>query len=316
MSSTHTLAELAAVVQGTLLEPTHAGIRIDSVAGLAEATAQSITYVESGRLLGQAVASPCAAILLPEGLECPERPAIAVRKPRLAFAKLLRFFHPAPRPAAGRHPTSRVGPGAEVHPSATVGPYVIVADGARIGEGAHLMAHVRIGAEATVGPGSLLYPHVTVAPAACIGADCILQAHTRVGERASLGAQVEIGARAVIGTAASIGDGTKSDNHVSVGRDARVGRACILVWGTMLDEGCMVGDGVVMAAEACVDRSVAVGDLCVVAGRSVVTETLAKGSMVSGIPARPHKDELRSQAWLGRLQGTAERLEALERRLL
>jgi len=315
MPSTHTLAELAEAVQGKLLDPVHSEVLIDSAAGLLEATAQSITYVESPRLLSQAVASPCAAILVPEGVQCPERPAIAVRKPRLAFAKLLRLFHPPLRPTAGRHAASMVSPGAEIHPTASVGPYVIVEDGARIGEDAQLMAHVRVGRRATVGARTLLYPHVTVGCGAAIGGDCILHAHTRVAEGATLGAGVEIGARAVIEASATVAEGTKSDNHVFVGRGARVGRACILVWGTTLGEGCCLGNGVVMAAEACVDKGAVVDDLCVVGGKSVVTEGLAGGSTVSGIPARPHKDELRSHAQLNRLQGTSERLQALERQL-
>jgi UDP-3-O-[3-hydroxymyristoyl] glucosamine N-acyltransferase len=46
---------------------------------------------------------------------------------------------------------------------------------------------------------------------------------------------------------------------------------------------------------------------------ALVTKSVPAGSIVSGNPARPHREQLKHEALLRRLDGLMERVESLER---
>jgi len=58
-----------------------------------------------------------------------------------------------------------------------------------------------------------------------------------------------------------------------------------------------------------------VGSRAQIAGRAQVWGDVPEGAIVSGVPARAHRDTLRVQASVKRLPNLFERVEALERRV-
>ena len=74
-------------------------------------------------------------------------------------------------------------------------------------------------------------------------------------------------------------------------------------------------DGVVMGGQVGIVDHVRVGRGTIVAAQSCVWRDAPPGILLSGSPARPHREQLRAQAAAARLPEMGERLRELERRL-
>src|SRR6185436_5999300 len=102
-------------------------LEITGVQALEEAGPGELSFVEGRRGEKRAAESRAGCLLVRPDAESGGRTVIRVGQPRQAFAKAVRWFHPAVRPAAG------VDPGAWVAASARLGEGVAVGAGAVIG---------------------------------------------------------------------------------------------------------------------------------------------------------------------------------------
>jgi bifunctional UDP-N-acetylglucosamine pyrophosphorylase / glucosamine-1-phosphate N-acetyltransferase len=125
---------------------------------------------------------------------------------------------------------------AKIGPGATVGPYAYLRPGTRIGEGAHIGAHVEL-KNSSVGAGAKV-PHLTYVGDA------------EIGERANIGA----------GTIFANYDGA-AKHHTTIGDDVFVGSNTVLV------APLTVGDGAYTAAGSAVTEDVPPGALGIARGR-------------------------------------------------
>jgi UDP-3-O-[3-hydroxymyristoyl] glucosamine N-acyltransferase len=199
---------------------------------------------------------------------------------------------------------SGVSPLAHVHPGAILGRGVRIAPFACIGE------RVRIGSDTVVGP------NVTIL------ADCELGRRVRVGAGTVLGVDgfgyerekdsyrfiphhgrvvieddVEIGANCTIArakkTETRIGAGTKIDALVHIAHNVVVGRNCIIVAQCGIAGSSRLGDNVILAGQTGIKDHVTVGDNSIVYAKSALYRSIPANSRYSGIPARPHRENLR-----------------------
>jgi UDP-3-O-[3-hydroxymyristoyl] glucosamine N-acyltransferase len=335
-ATTHTLAELAVLLDAELLGD--GGVRITGIAGLSDAGAGDMVRVDSARHLAEALASPAAALLMGPRLGAGERPALRVNDPRSAFARALELFYPERRPPAGIDPTARMGADVSVGEECAVGPYVVLGDRVKLGSGVVLHPFVHLGDDVHVGDYSMLFPHVTlyervslgrsvrIHSGAVIGADGFGYVPDRRGVRKvpQVGSvviedEVEIGANTTVDRATTgvtrIGAGSKIDNLVQIGHNTTIGRGCLIAAHVGISGSCVLEDGVIVGGQAGVKDHVRIGRGAVVSARAAVWGDLPPGGMVSGQPARPHREELRARAEVGKLGETTARLRALERRL-
>lgn len=327
-----TLSELAKRLGGEVAGD--GAVIIRGVAGLEDAAPGTLVRVEQPRYLEKAQASECAALLIGPGLEAAGKPAIRVENVRAAFVRCLELFAPNESLPAGVHSTAVVGEGCEIDPAASIGAYAVLGDRVRVAAGATVHAHVVIGDGAEIGEGSLLFPNVTLYPRTFVGKRVKVHAGTVIGGdgfgyewfgdhhhkvpqngRVRLEDDVEIGANTTIDRATTgdtvIGRGTKVDNLVQIAHNVRTGAHCLIVSQVGIAGSAVLGNGVVLGGQAGVKDHATIPDGVMAAGRTGVWGTPKPGSKISGNPDRPHREEVRIQASLGKVPDLVKRFERL-----
>jgi UDP-3-O-[3-hydroxymyristoyl] glucosamine N-acyltransferase len=273
-----------------------------------------------------------------EGARVPARlAAIVVDDVHAAFAKIVCHFRP-PRaqnpvgvsPWAIVSPSARWGKGVDIHPGATVGDDCYVGDRSRILPGAHLLAGCQVGCDVTIGPGAVLYEDTIVGDRSIVHGGAVIGSHgfgySQAGGRhvpsaqlgyVRIGSDVEIGACTTIdrGTygATSIGDGTKIDNLVQIAHNCRIGRHNLICSQVGIAGSTTSGDYVVIGGQAGVRDHVHIGSKAMLSAMAGITNDVAEGLVMMGIPATPEREQKLKQAALAKLPEMRQEFKALRR---
>jgi UDP-3-O-[3-hydroxymyristoyl] glucosamine N-acyltransferase len=219
------LAELAQKLGCRLEGPPE--LEISGVAGMEHAEPGQLTFLANRKYFALLKTTRASAILMEEGVAIdrdPSQPPLAALRsanPYLAFAQAIELYYQAPKYAPGIHRTA------------------VIAETARIGEGAHIGPCCYIDEEAEIGRNAVLHSFVAIYRGAKIGDDFVAHAHAVVREHCRIGNRVILQNGAVIG-----GDGFGFAKR----QDG--------TWYKMAQSGpSVLEDEVEVQANACVDRA-------------------------------------------------------------
>jgi UDP-3-O-[3-hydroxymyristoyl] glucosamine N-acyltransferase len=315
---------------------------ISGVAMLDEAGSDEISFLGSERYLPQFARTRAGAVIVQKRVKLPPghgHIVFLVDDADLAIAMLLeRFAPPAPRPPTGRHHTAIVAPSSSIGDGTRIGPGVIIGDDTRIGANCIFHAGVVIGSDVTIGDNCEFFPNVVVRERVSIGSRVIINAGAVLGSDGfgyrwdgtrhrkipQIGTvviedEVEIGACVCIDrakfSATRIGRGTKIDNLVQIGHNVVVGPHCIIVGQAGLAGSVTLGAGVVLGGQSAIRDHVTLADGSAVAACSGVAEDVDAKTIVSGLPALPHRQSLREQAALRRLPDLVVQVRKLQEQI-
>jgi UDP-3-O-[3-hydroxymyristoyl] glucosamine N-acyltransferase len=319
--------------------PAQAEVSITGVATLEEADPTELSFLGSDAFLKQFNATRAGAVLVQKNVKLPASsriPTLLVDDADLAIAKVLELFaQPTPRPPAGIDPLARVDPAARVGPDVAIGPFSYVGPGAQIGGGSIIHPQVYIGADVEIGPQCEIFPNVTIRERIQIGARVVIHAGsvlgtdgfgyrwdgTRHAKIPQIGTviiedDVEIGSCVCIDRAkfatTRVGRGTKIDNLVQVAHNVSIGPHCIIVGQAGLAGSTTLGSGVVLGGQAAVRDHITLGEGAMVAACGAVADDVPAHTVVSGMPALPHRQTLREQAALRRLPDLVVQVRKLQ----
>lgn len=344
---TLTLADVARLLNAP--PPLDPGRTVTGLAVLADANATELSFLGAERYLQDFARTRAAAVIVQKRVKIPPdhgKTVFLVDDADLAVAMLLeRFAPPIPRPAVGVHPTALVAPSASLGEGSRIGINVVVGDNSVLGKNCILHSGVIVGSEVTLGDDCELFPNVVLRERITIGNRVIIHAGSVVGSdgfgyrwdgkrhqkipqigTVTIEDDVEIGSCVCIDrakfSATTIGRGTKIDNLVQIGHNVTIGPHCIIVGQAGLAGSVTLGAGVVLGGQSAVRDHVTMGDQSAVAACSGVAENVDPKTIVSGLPALPHRQSLREQAAIRRLPDLVvqvrklhEELEQLKKRL-
>lgn len=342
-----TAGELAERAAGELkADP---GIEIFGVLGAPDSKPGYLTYAEDSKHLELALKRGAGLILLPAELyqeQEGEIPALLVEKPRREYARLAELF-PDLRylnKEDNWRDECRVESGALVAESAELGEGVKVMTGAVIGSRVRIGARSRIAAgcllaaDIEIGEDCLLHPGVKVLPGTEIGSRVEIHSGAVLGSdgfgyeslegrhykipqqgRVIIEDEVEIGALTAVDRGAAgetrIGAGSKIDNLVQISHNVEIGPGTLIAGQSGVAGSTRLGSGVTLAGQVGVEDHLELAEGVTVTGKAKVSRDIKEAGFYSGIPAQEHRDYLRQQARLRRLDKLQQRVEELEKKL-
>lgn len=159
-SSFYTVGELAGLVEGRVIGDSDIIIR--GVAGVAESTEEQLTFAEDARYLAEAENSRAAAVLVPENINESRKTIIAVKNPRLAYARIASLFAPAVFYKPGIDPAAVISAKARIGKNVSIHPHVVVEDNVEVGDNVILAPGVFVGRDSKIGDNTVIHPNVVI----------------------------------------------------------------------------------------------------------------------------------------------------------
>ncbi|HCC55190.1 MAG TPA: UDP-3-O-(3-hydroxymyristoyl)glucosamine N-acyltransferase [Desulfobulbaceae bacterium] len=331
------LAELAALVEGELVGDPE--VLIGGVADFDSAVKGEITFVADLKRGARLEECKASAIIVPLTVIEISTPAIRVKNPYLAMARIHTLFVEEPFIANGIDARAVIGQDCHIPAEVAISPLVYVGNRVRMGQRVTLHPGVVVYDDVVIGDDVVLYANVTIGHGCLVGSRVIIHSGAVIGsdgfgyatdgngrhvKRPQVGVvqiddEVEIGANTCIDRATFgktwVKRGTKIDNLVQLGHNVMVGEDSLLVAQSGLAGSVTTGNNVILGGQVGVAGHIHLGDRVMVAAKSGVHNNLEPGAIVSGMPAIIHKNWLRSSAAYAKLPEMVLELRELRRKV-
>ena len=314
-------------------------IEINRVAGIEDAADGDLTFFANPRYGAELRKTRASAVILGENAEAAPCAMLRARHPYLALAQAVELFADPWRPPPGVHRLALLGEGVSIDGDASIGPFVAVGDGARIGARTILHPHVTVGRHAEIGEDCVIHAGVSIRERVRIGNRVVVQdgavigcdgfgfarrpdgSHHKIPQIGGVVVEddVEIGANTTIDRPA-VGEtrimaGAKLDNLVQIAHGVTVGRNALLAAQVGIAGSTTIEDAVTLAGQVGVAGHLTIGKGAIATAQTGIPNSVDPGAFVSGYPAIPNRDWLKSSAVFRKLPELRKLIAELERRV-
>ncbi len=311
-------------------------IVIRRVAGIEDAGPDALTFLANPRYAAHLATTSAGAVIVAPGVET-GKPSLVTPNPYLAYARAAALLHPASKHTPGIHPSAQVDATATLGAGVSIGPLTVVGPRVRIGTRTVLHPHIVLYPGVEVGEDCVLHSGVQVREGCRLGNRVVVQNGAVIGadgfgfakdenghyeKIAQIGTvvvedDVEIGALTAIDRAAlketRIGRGTKLDNLVQIGHSVTIGEDSVLAGQVGIAGSSKIGSRVLLAGQVGVAGHLSIGDGVVATAQTGIPNSVETGAVISGYPAIPNRDWLKSSAVFAKLPELRKRIAELER---
>ena len=333
------LKELAERLRGRLHGD--GDLEIRRVNGIEQAGPGELSFIANPKYYAFLSTTRASAVLVAPGTLAAATGValIECEHPYLAFAQALGLLLDATLPQPGLDPTSVVAADAVLGEHVSVGALVVIGAGARLGARTVVFPGSVIGPGAVIGDDCVIHARVSIRERVRLGNRVVIQdgavlgsdgfgfvkqadgTHLKIPQHADVVIEddVEIGANTAIDRPAvgetRIRAGTKIDNLVQVAHGVRIGERVLFASQVGIAGSTVVEDDVVLAGQVGVAGHLTLGKGVVATAQTGIPNSVDAGTMVSGYPAIPNRDWLKSSAVFRHLPALKKRVVALEQRI-
>jgi UDP-3-O-[3-hydroxymyristoyl] glucosamine N-acyltransferase len=314
-------------------------VEIARVAAIEDAGPGDLTFFANPKYAAELRSTRASAVILGERAEAAPCAMLRTKEPYVAFGRAVALFADQWRPAPGIHARAYVASDAKVAADASIGPMTVVGERARIGARTIIHPNVTIGRDVEIGDDCVIHAGVSIRERVRIGNRVVVQDGVVIGSdgfgfaRRADGTHekipqvggvvieddVEIGANSAIDRPAvgetRIGAGTKIDNLVQIAHGVSVGRRVLLAGQVGIAGSTVIEDEVTLAGQVGVSGHITIGKGTIATAQTGIPNSVGAGSFISGYPAIPNRDWLKSSAIFRKLPELRKELVELERRL-
>lgn len=314
-------------------------VDIARVAAIRDAGPGDLTFFANPKYSADLRGTRASAVILGEQAEAAPCAMLRTRDPYLAFARAVALFADHWRPAPGVHARAHVADGAVLASDASIGPFAAIGDRVRIGSRTIVYPHVTIGREAEIGEDCIIHAGVSIRERIRIGNRVVIQdgavigsdgfgfarrpdgSHEKIPQVGGVVIEddVEIGANSAIDRPAvgetRIGAGTKIDNLVQIAHGVIIGRRVLLAGQVGVAGSSVIEDDVTFAGQVGVSGHITIGKGTTATAQTGIPNSVDPGSFISGYPAIPNRDWLKSSALFRKLPELRKAILELERRI-
>jgi len=330
------LKELAETISGKVMGDET--LCITGINSLQEARNNEISFFTDNRYRNALTNTRAGALITSQVIEDYSGSLIITPNPNLAYAKITALFAAPPAKFPGIsdkafiHETSEIGEDVSIHPLAYIGREVVIENGVNIFAGVFLGDKVRIGKN------TIIYPNVSIMEGSVIGHDVIIHAGTVIGSDGfgfvhdgevhlkipqigivQIDDHVEIGANNCIDRAAFgktwIKRGVKTDNLVQIGHNVVIGENTIVVSQVGISGSVKIGRDVLIGGQVGMMDHISIGDRAMIGPGSGLYKSIEPEEIVSGMPAMPHLQWLKTMNVIRQLPRMLDRIRKLEKKI-
>ena len=322
------------------LENSAGDVDIVRVAGIEQAQPGDLTFVANPRYRPFVAATRASAVILSDD-DRSVAPCAVLRSdnPHLSFAQALRLFLAPVAPGLGVDRLSSIAPNVQLGAGVSIGPFVTIGSAAVIGARTIVYPNVVIGPGARIGDDCIVHSNVSIRERVTIGHRVVLQdgavigsdgfgfvkqadgSHLKIPQHADVVIEddVEIGANSAIDRPpvgeTRIRAGAKIDNLVQIAHGVSVGRHALLAAQVGIAGSSAIEDDVVLAGQVGVSGHIRIGKGVVATAQTGIPNSVDPGACISGYPAIPNREWLKSSAVFRQLPALKKRIAELEARI-
>ena len=333
-----TVRELAGLVGGAVSGD--GSTSIEGITNLETPAKGLITFAQDEKSFKLLDSSPIACLIVPMNIQVSSKPLIRVENPKLAWAKLMEVFFPAPQYSQTLAKEASIADSAKIGRRVTVEPFARIAENAELGDESVIRSYAFVGENVKVGAQSILHPGVVIYRNCVLGKSVIIHAGTIIGAdgfgyvgtqagqikvpqvgNVVIEDEVEIGAsstidRATVGST-HIGKGCKFDNLVQIGHNVVIGEHTVISAQTGISGSTKIGSHVTMGGKVGIGDHVEVGDWVMIgAGAGLPTgKKIPPRQIIFGQPARPYQEARRQIAAQLRSAEMYEEIKTLKKKV-
>ena len=313
-------------------------VEVSRVATLANAGADSLTFLASDGYKRQLPDTAAAAVVLrPGDADAAPCAALLSDNPYATYARIAAVLHPVPAAPPGIHPSATVADSARVDPAASVGPGAVVADDVEIAAAVTIGAGAYVGPGCRLGEGVRLLPNATLVRAVTVGARTIIHSGAVIGSDGfgnamteagwlkvpqvggvRIGADVEIGANTTVDCGAVedtvIEDGVRIDNLCMIAHNVHIGAHTAMAAMVGIAGSTRIGRRCMFAGQSGSVGHVTICDDVVVGGQAVISKDISEpGAYAGTFTAEKAREWSKKVARFRRLESLTARVSKLEK---
>jgi len=329
------LSKIAEIAGGELAGD--GSVAITGVARIEDAGAGDISFIASARYLQHLDASPVSALIIPKDLAFKHQlPVIRAENPYFAFLKVVSAFYP-PKPLIekGVHETAVIPRSVRLGKDISIGAYVVIGEDCEIGDRCVILPGVVLGNGVSMNEDCLVHTNVSIRDGVKLGSRVVLHNGVVLGSdgfgftqesgqyhkipqvgTVVIEDDVEIGANTAIDRSmlgeTRICSGVKLDNLIQIGHNCTVGEHTVISGQAGVSGSTHIGKYVRIGGQAGFAGHIRIGDRAAIGAQAGVSKNVPEGIMVSGYPAKPHRDELRLEAAVRRLPELLKEVKELK----